>query len=198
MVRREPKHKVSRHFGVDIDGTGGEALARRLGTPPGGLPRRRPQLSGYGTQLKEKQKAKAFYGVSEGQFRRYVDQAERQAGDTRDNLLRLLERRLDNVVYRLGLVRTRPMARQLVGYGHVQVDGHRVNITSYLVPPDETISLTEAARQFPQVIEEMEMNRHEPGWLARDGTSGRVQRFPERGDIELPINEDLILAFYAR
>jgi small subunit ribosomal protein S4 len=198
MVRREPKHKVSRRFGVDIYGTGGEALQRRLGTPPGGPPRRRPRVSDYGLQLKEKQKAKAFYGVSEGQFRRYLDQATRQPGDTGENLLRLLEQRLDNVVYRLGLARTRPMARQLVGHGHVQVNGRRVNIPSYLVRPGETIHLSETASQIPTVIEEIAMNRSIPNWLTRDGTGGRVQRFPERSDVELPINEDLILAFYAR
>jgi small subunit ribosomal protein S4 len=198
MVRREPRHKVSRRFGVDIYGTGGDALKRRLSTPPGGEPRKRPRLSDYGVQLREKQKAKAFYGVSEGQFRRYYDQAARQPGDTGENLLRLLERRLDNVVYRLGVARTRPMARQLVGHGHVQVNGRKVTIPSYLVRSGETISLTDNASQIPAVIEEIETDRPIPDWLSRERGYARVQRLPERGDIELPINEDLILAFYAR
>jgi small subunit ribosomal protein S4 len=198
MVRREPRHKVSRRFGVDIYGTGGDALKRRLGTPPGGRARRRPRLTDYGVQLKEKQKAKAFYGVSEGQFRRYYEQAARQPGDTGENLLRLLERRLDNVVYRLGAARTRPMARQLVSHRHVQVNGRRVNIPSYLVRPGEVISLTEAASQIPAVVEELAANRKVPGWLERNGERGQVQRLPGRADVDLPINEDLILAYYAR
>jgi small subunit ribosomal protein S4 len=198
VVKREPKHKVSRRFGVDIYGTGGESLRRRLGTPPGGSPRKRPRLSDYGIQLREKQKAKAFYGVTEGQFRRYYEEAARQAGDTGENLLRLLERRLDNVVYRLGAARTRPMARQLVSHGHVLVDDRRVTIPSYLVRPGETIHLTDDAREIPTVVEELDANRPVPEWLERDGTQGRVQRFPERDDVDHPINEDLILAFYAR
>ena len=93
MVRHEPKHKVSRRFGIDIYGTGGESLRKRLATPPGGAPQRRPRRTDYGIQLKEKQKTKAIYGVSESQFRRYYSQAFRQPGDTGENLLRLLERR---------------------------------------------------------------------------------------------------------
>src|SRR4051794_4221509 len=107
MVRRGPKHKNSRRFGVDIYGTGGASLPCHLTTPPGGTKcRRRP--SNYALQLEEKQKAKAFYGVTEGQFRRYYAMAERTLGDTGENLFRLLERRLENVVYRLGFARSRP------------------------------------------------------------------------------------------
>src|SRR5687768_157686 len=119
---REPRHKVSRRFGIDVYGTGGPQLQRRLGVPPGGLPRgRRRKLSEYALQLHEKQKAKAIYGVDEGQFRRYYAEAARRPGITGETLLQLLERRLDNVVYRLGFARSRPMARQLVGHGHVLV-----------------------------------------------------------------------------
>ncbi len=198
MVRHEPKHKVSRRFGIDIYGTGGESLRRRLGTPPGGAPQRRPRRTDYGIQLKEKQKAKAIYGVSETQFRRYYAQAFRQPGDTGENLLRLLERRLDNVIYRLGIARSRPMARQLVGHGHVKINGRKVNIPSYQVRLGETVAMTEAAAKIPVVIEELEANRRVPDWLERGGTSARVTRLPGREDVDLPINEDLILAFYAR
>ncbi|MCC7023025.1 MAG: 30S ribosomal protein S4 [Thermomicrobiales bacterium] len=198
MVRHEPKHKVSRRFGIDIYGTGGESLRRRIGTPPGGAPQRRPRVTDYGIQLKEKQKAKAIYGVSETQFRRYYAQAFRQPGDTGDNLLRLLERRLDNVIYRLSLARSRPMARQLVGHGHVKVNGRRVNIPSYQVRPGEVVTLTDAAAQIPGVIEELEANRRVPEWLDRAGHSARVIRLPGREDVDLPINEELIVAFYAR
>lgn len=198
MVRHEPKHKVSRRFGIDIYGTGGESLRRRIGTPPGGAPQRRPRVTDYGIQLKEKQKAKAIYGVSETQFRRYYAQAFRQPGDTGDNLLRLLERRLDNVIYRLSLARSRPMARQLVGHGHVKVNGRRVNIPSYQVRPGEVVTLTDAAAQIPGVIEELEANRRVPEWLDRAEHSARVIRLPGREDVDLPINEELIVAFYAR
>src|SRR5260370_34782511 len=113
-------HKVSRRFGIDIYGTGGDALQGKRAVPPGGTRRARRRGSPFGVQLLEKQKAKALYGVLEGQFRRYVKEAARQPGDTSENLLRLLERRLDNVVYRLGFARTRPMARQVVNHGHVR------------------------------------------------------------------------------
>jgi small subunit ribosomal protein S4 len=197
MVTRKPKHKVSRRFGVDIYGTGGESLKRRLAKPPGGAARRR-RPSDYGLQLNEKQKAKAIYGVSEGQMRRYYAMAERQPGDTGENLLRLLERRLDNVVYRLGFARSRPMARQLVSHRHVLVNGRKVNIPSYLVRPGETVALSGVAAEIPTVQEELEANRPLPEWLEREATAGRVQRLPERPDVDLPINESLILAFYAR
>src|SRR5690606_18309586 len=136
----EPRHKVSRRFGIDIYGTGGPSLQRRLATPPGGQPRgRRRKLSEYGLQLREKQKAKAIYGIAEAQFRRYYKVAASRPGVTGENLLQLLERRLDNVVYRLGFARTRPMARQLVSHGHVRVNGRHVNIPSYAVRPGDTI-----------------------------------------------------------
>lgn len=198
MVRHEPKHKVSRRFGIDIYGTGGESLRRRLATPPGGAPQRRPRRTDYGIQLKEKQKVKAIYGVSESQFRRYYAQAFRQPGDTGVNLLRLLERRLDNVIYRMGIARSRPMARQLVGHGHVKINGRKVNIPSYQVRPGEEIAMTPAAAQIPTVVEELEANRRVPEWLDRAGTSAKVLRMPDREDVDMPINEDLILAFYAR
>ncbi|MDQ2655034.1 MAG: 30S ribosomal protein S4 [Chloroflexota bacterium] len=198
MVRHEPKHKVSRRFGIDIYGTGGESLRRRIQTPPGGAPQRRPRRTDYGIQLKEKQKAKAIYGTSETQFRRYYAQAFRQPGDTGENLLRLLERRLDNVIYRMGIARSRPMARQMVSHGHVKINGRKVNIPSYQVRPGEVISVTEAAAQIPVVIEEMEANRRVPEWLDRGGISAKVLRMPGREDVDMPINEDLILAYYAR
>jgi small subunit ribosomal protein S4 len=199
MPVAKPKHKISRRFGVDIYGTGGESLRRRLATPPGGRPRGRPRrLSQYAIELREKQKAKAFYGVEEKQFRRYFEMAMRQPGPTGENLLRLLERRLDNVVYRLGFARSRPMARQLVSHGHVAVDGRRVDIPSFLVEPGQTITLSETAAQIPTVIEELEARRPVPSWLERQDTTGRVLRLPERQDIELPIDENLIVQFYSR
>src|SRR5258706_15410036 len=134
--RHEPRHKVSRRFGIDIYGAGGDALQRKLAVPPGGTRRARRRRSIFGVQLLEKQKAKALYGVLEGQFRRYVKEAARQPGDTSENLLRLLERRRDNVVYRLGFARTRPMARQVVKHGHVRPP-----------PPGQNPILSRAARR---------------------------------------------------
>jgi small subunit ribosomal protein S4 len=174
---REPKHKVSRRFGMDIYGTGGAALQRRLATRPGARQRARPRRpSEYGLQLQEKQKAKAIYGVAEGQFKRYFEEAERQPGNTGDNLLSLLERRLDNVVYRLGFARSRPMARQLVSHGHVQVDGERVNVPSFRVGEGQRVALTDSAAKLPAVAEEMGAGRPLPGWLERDGPASPACR----------------------
>jgi small subunit ribosomal protein S4 len=201
VMRREPKHKVSRRFGIDIYGTGGAALQRRLAVRPGvrqgARPRRRSE---YALQLMEKQKAKAIYGVGEGQFKRYFEDAERQPGNTGDNLLALVERRLDNVVYRLGFARSRPMARQLVSHGHVRVDGERVNIPSYLIGEGQLVALTDAASKLPTVAEEMAANRPIPGWLQREGrgAAGRVTRLPARDDVDMPIDDRLIISFYAR
>jgi small subunit ribosomal protein S4 len=197
---REPKHKVSRRFGIDVYGTGGAALQRRLSSRPGARQGARPRRrSEYGTQLQEKQKAKAIYGVAEGQFKRYFEEAERQPGNTGDNLLSLLERRLDNVVYRLGFARSRPMARQLVSHGHIRVDGERVNVPSYRLDEGQRVALTDEAAKLPAVVDEMSAGRPTPGWLDRDRPkTGRVVRRPARDDIDLPIDDRLIISFYAR
>lgn len=195
-----PRHKVSRRFGVDLLGTGKASLKRRLGTPPGGLRRgRRRRPTVYGLQLAEKQKAKAIYGIEERQFRRFYDQAQRRPGDPGANLLVLLEQRLDNVVYRLGFARTRPMARQLVGHGHVRVDGRRVDIPSFLVQPGQRVELTEHAAQLPVVVEERAAGRPLAPWLERDGErAGRMARPPERDEIDVPVDTSQIVAFYSR
>ncbi len=200
MVRsHEPKHKVSRRFGMDIYGTGGASLQRRLNVPPGARPGQRPRkLSSFGLQLHEKQKVKAIYGISEAQFRRYFAEAARLPGATGANLLSLLERRLDNVVYRLAFARSRPMARQLVGHRHVLVNGRRVNIPSFLVRECDTISLTDRAANIPTVVEELDSGRQAPRWIDRQEMTGRVLRLPERDDVEMPISEDLIVEFYSR
>lgn len=199
MVRAHgPKHKISRRFGIDIYGTGGAALQRRLAAPPGVVRGRRRRPSDYAVQLLEKQKAKAIYGLAETQFRRYFTQAVRQPGNTGVNLLRLLERRLDNVVYRLGFARSRPMARQLVGHGHVLVNGRRVTIPSYLVRPGDALALSQTASEMPTVIEELDAKRPLLRWLERQDTAGRVLQLPSREDMDLPVNEQLIVAFYSR
>jgi small subunit ribosomal protein S4 len=198
---REPKHKVSRRFGLDVYGTGGAQLARRIDRRPGQRAGARPRRrSEFATQLQEKQKTKAVYGVAEGQFRRYFEEARGRPGNTGENLLSLLERRLDNVVYRLGFARSRPMARQLVSHGHVQVDGERVTVPSFRVDEAMRIGLTEVAAKMATVENEMASGRPVPDWLERDAgaASGRVTRLPERRDVELPIDESLITSFYAR
>jgi small subunit ribosomal protein S4 len=185
---------------VDIYGTGGAALARRLGTPPGGHSRGRPRRpTVYAQQLREKQKVKALYGLREGQLRRYFGEAQHLPGIAGDNLLGLLERRLDNVVYRLGFARSRPMARQMVSHGHVLVNGRRVNIPSYRVTPGETISLKPAASEMPGVMDELASGRRPPRWLLRnEDVTGHVVDQPAREDLDEAIDDNLILAFYAR
>jgi small subunit ribosomal protein S4 len=200
---RTPKFKLSRRFGFDIFGTGGAALARRLDVPPGGSPGQRqgPQrrrTTEYARQLFEKQKVKAIYGVLERKFSRYVDEAERSPGAAGEALLTLLERRLDNVVYRLAYARSRPMARQLVGHGHVMVDGRRVDIPSFRVKPGMTVTLAPVALKIDTVLDEINSGRIVPPWLRREGNVGSVVDQPERNDVEMPIDERLVIAFYSR
>lgn len=200
---REPKFKQSRRFGFDIFGTGGAALAKRMDTPPGGAPggrqgAQRRRTTEYARQLFEKQKVKAIYGVLERKFSRYVEEAERSDGPAGSALLSLLERRLDNVVYRLGYARSRPMARQLVGHGHVLVDGRRVDIPSFRVRPGMSVALSPTALKIDTVIDELASGRLVPYWLRRDGQVGQVIEVPSRDDVELPIDERLVIAFYSR
>jgi small subunit ribosomal protein S4 len=189
---------MSRRFGVDIYGTGGAALMRRLGTPPGARVSRRRRISQFGQQLREKQKAKGIYGVAERQFRRYYETAGGMPGNRGENLLTLLERRLDNVVYRLGFARTRPMARQLVGHGHVSVDGRRVTIPSFRVEAGQEITLANVALGMPVVEEELTSGRPVPEWLERTPSGGRVLRLPTRADIDVPVDEGEVIGFYSR
>jgi small subunit ribosomal protein S4 len=195
-----PKHKLSRREGKDLFGTGGESLERRLGQPPGaqatGRPGRKP--SDYARQLRAKQMVKRMYGMREKQFRRFFNIAQRSRGLTGLALLQLLERRLDNVVYRLGMARTRPQARQFVNHGHVLVDGRRVNIPSYLVEPGQEIRLHEAAREIPDVKDLIEFRPPVPAWLEIQDGSGRMLREPHREEIDPDINEQLIVEFYSR
>lgn len=204
-----PVEKLSRREGVDL-GLKGEralrgksALERRGDAAPGqhGARRFRSKPSIFGLQLREKQRAKRYYGVRERQFRRYVQAAERKSdGVTGSNLLIALERRLDNVVYRLGLATTRPQARQLVGHGHVTVDGRRVDIASYSVKPGEVVALRAGSGAEPIVRVATELTDTVPSWLEADfdGLSGRVLRLPERGEIAIPVDEQLIVEFYSR
>lgn len=172
--------------------------------PPGqhGPGQRRRRLSIYGLQLREKQKVKRIYGVLEGQFRRYFNMARQMGGNTGENLLSLLERRLDNVVYRLGFASSRTQARQLVRHGHVLVNGRKVDIPSYLVRQGDVVELAPPMRKNPFVVESFEAIRPEDvvTWLSLDKNlfRGRVERLPVRADITHPINERLIIELYSK
>ena len=141
---------------------------------------------------------RAIYGVSEAQLKRYYQRALRGPGNPAENLLQLLERRLDNVVYRLGFARSRPMARQLVSQGHVRVNERRVTIPSYLVREGEKIALTETAATFPTVSEELEQQHPTPSWLQRVDGDGRVLSLPSLNDINAPVDARKVIAFYSR
>ena len=196
-----PKHRLARREGINILEKDSPSLLRRLNVPPGthGHKRRRKKISEYGLQLREKQKVKRTYGVLERQFRRYVMEAQKKKGDNFESLLRLLENRLDNIVYRLGFSPSRPMARQLVSHGHVRIDGKRVNIPSYQVRIGETIGLTDKAMKIPTVgklLEEKEV--HVPPFLERKGPLGRLVRMLETGEVPLNVDAKLIMEYYSR
>jgi small subunit ribosomal protein S4 len=197
-MARLSKHKISRRFGVDIYGTGGPSLQRRINIQPGGIKSTRQRKSEYARQLAEKQKVKYMYGVREAQFLRYFEKALRSNEPSGPVLLQTLERRLDNAVYRMGFARTRLMARHLVSYGHVLVDGRRVDKPSYLISPGESITLTGQALKIPEVQDELKAHRPVLSWLAREGVVGRVTAVPVRDEIGMEIDESLIVEFYSR
>jgi small subunit ribosomal protein S4 len=164
------------------------------------MPRRR--VSDYGLQLREKQKLRRTYGVLEKQFRHYFEEAERRTGITGEILLQFLERRLDNVVYRLGLASSRPQARLLIGQGHFAVDGGAVNVPSYLVQVGDVIAVRESSRNVQPIIAALARagGRRMPAWLQTeaDAMSGRVVALPTRADIDTQVQEELVVEFYSR
>ncbi|KHO63404.1 MULTISPECIES: 30S ribosomal protein S4 [Thermoanaerobacter] len=174
-------------------------VARR-GYAPGQHGQEKKKLTNYGMQLREKQKLKRYYGVSERQFERFYEEAERMKGITGENLLQLLERRLDNVVYRLGFAASRPQARQLVSHGHLEVNGKKVDIPSFLVKPGDVISVREKSRSMELIKNNLEVSRNVPDWLElnKDAFEGRVVSLPRREHIDLPIQEHLIVELYSK
>jgi SSU ribosomal protein S4P len=182
--------------------TGKCAIDRRQYAPGMHGQSRGKKPTDYGIQLREKQKARRIYGVMEGQFRSYFDEAARQKGMTGDNLMRLLERRLDNVIYRLGFAASRPEARQIVRHGHFNVNGKRVNIPSYLVRVGEVVALKEASKSSPRLKQIIEgLGTHTvPSWLSLDinALTGTVVNLPSREDIQIPIQDHLIVEKYSR
>jgi small subunit ribosomal protein S4 len=163
---------------------------------------RKAKIVGYGLQLREKQKTKRIYFAQEGQFRNYFEKAARTRGVTGEMLLQQLERRLDNVVYRLGFGISRRQARQLVRHGHIQVDGRKVDIPSYEVSVGEEIAIREGSRKLPilEAAKDFASHQNLANWLEvdRDNYKGRVLALPKREDINLPVNEQLIVELYSK
>ncbi len=199
-----PKWRLSRREGVELFSSKRNALERR-DYAPGMHGAKRTKLSDYGLQLREKQKVKRLYGVLEKQFRRYYEKASRSKGITGSVLLQLLERRLDNVVYRLGFATTRPQARQMVGHGLICVNDKRVNIPSYTVKAGDEISVKNKDGIKKLAKTNVDLNneyqgREKVSWVLvdEDHLKGKVSRLPEREDITFPINEQLIIELYSK
>ena len=174
----------------------------RRGYAPGQHGRRRSKIQGYGIQLREKQKVKRIYGVLERQFRNYFAKASSRKGITGSNLLQMLERRLDNVVYRLGFASSRAMARQLVAHGHIQVKSRKVDVASSLVSAGDVISLRESSRKNEaiKICLDTAQGRGIPAWLELDAErfQGTVKQLPKREDITMPVQEQLIVELYSK
>jgi small subunit ribosomal protein S4 len=176
------------------------AIERR-NYPPGQHGLSRTKLTPYGIQLREKQKAKHIYGVLENQFRRYFERAEREKGITGENLLKLLERRLDNVVFRLGMAASRREARQMVGHGHFQVNRRKVSVPSYIVKVGEVVQLRPTSKLGERVADNLNAGRGVvPPWLEVDPTDkrGTVRGLPVREDIQIPVQEQLIVELFSK
>jgi small subunit ribosomal protein S4 len=200
-----PKARVQRRFGeVLVPRPKYARILEKRAYPPGDHGKEKQFRSGrrsdYGLQLNEKQKLAFIYNVREKQMRRYFLRARQMKGNTGANLLALLERRLDNLVYRAGFAATIWAARQMVNHGHVLVNGNRLNIPSYSVNPGETISIIEKMRKNPHVVESMESTAYAPQFLSVDvnTATATMSRIPERGEIQIPVDEQLVVEFYTR
>lgn len=196
-----PKTKIARKFGEPIFGT--DKAFDKKNYPPGqhGLARKRKKVSEYGIQLAEKQKAKAIYGVLEKQFRKTFEEAARLGGITGENLVKLLECRLDNVVYRLGVAPTRAAARQLVSHRHITVNGNVVNIPSYSLKPGDVVGVREKSKSLEVIQDSLGGGRRSRySWLEWEGSqmSGKFLQKPDRADIPENINEQLIVELYSK
>ena len=199
--------KIERRLGVSLELEGERRLAGKSALDkrpyaPGQHGQRRTKISEYGLQLREKQKMKYYYGVLEKQFRKYFKEANRQEGNTGENLIRLLERRLDNVVYRMGFATTRRFARQLVTHGHILVNGKKVNIPSYLVKEGDRIEIKEKTKNNPQIQRALELANQTGivSWVDVDKEKmvGVFQRIPERSEINIPVEERLVVELYSK
>ncbi len=200
-----PKLKLSRREGTDLFlKSGVRALDSKckVDSAPGQHGARRGRLSDYGVQLREKQKVRRMYGVLEKQFRNYYKEAARLKGNTGENLLQLLEQRLDNVVYRMGFASTRAEARQLVSHKAIVVNGQVVNIPSFNVKAEDVVSVREKAKKQARIVAALELadQREKPTWIEvdRNKMEGTFKRVPERTDLSAEINEQLIVELYSK
>ena len=194
-----PSWKLSRRLGISLTGTGKEIEKRPYGPGQHG-PNQRIKLSEYGKQLQEKQKLRFMFGVNERQFKTMFVKAGKMPGKHGVNFMILLETRLDNIVYRMGLARTRRASRQLVNHGHIMVDGKRVDIPSYSVKPGQEISFREKSQNLDTVNEALEVSSYVPEYVTfnKDTKVGQFVRMPERSELAAEINESLIVEFYSR
>jgi len=193
-----PKNRLSRREGFDLFGKG--TKLRRATVPPGQHgPKGAKRLSDYGVRLREKQKLKRLYGVNERQFQKYFAIATKVRGKTGEVLLQILESRLDNVVFRLGLVPSRTMARQLVSHGHIFIADSKVSIPSYQVKVGDVVTLSPKSAKIPAVLSRLDNSEiHPPVWLERQAAAGKVLSLPQRSQIDSPVDEQLIVEFYSR
>ena len=194
-----PAYKKSRRLGFSTLENGKE-LAKRPYAPGQHGQDRRKKLSEYGIQMQEKQKVRILYGLNEKQFKKTFEKASKMKGIAGENLLVLLESRLDNMVYRLGMARTRRSARQIVNHGHILVNGKKVDIPSYITKVGDVISVKENSLNHPAIIDALEQNKTVPAFLEMDKQklTGKYLRTPERSELNPEVNEQLIVEFYNR
>ena len=193
-----PKHKLARREGINIIGKTSPSLDRRINIPPGMHGKRRARkLSEFGIQLREKQKLKRIYGLFERQFKKYVIDAQKKKINTEDALIQLLETRLDNIVFRLGLGKSRPMARQLVSHRHILVNGKKINIPSYRVRPGDVITI-EPKLETEELKKYLTDESTTLSFIERKNTSGKLIRLPTREDVSNPVDYQIVIEFYAR
>ena len=194
-----PAYKKARHLNFSLLENGRE-LARRPYAPGAHGADKHKKLSEYGTQLQEKQKVRLMYGLTEKQFRKVYEKAAKEKGITGENFLKLLESRLDNLVYRLGLAKTRRAARQIVNHGHILVNGKKVNIPSYTCKVGDVISVKENSLEHPAIKEAVEATLSRPQFVEFDAKklSGTYKRLPDRSELNSEINESLIVEYYNR
>jgi len=204
---RGPVEKIERRLGVSLNLKGERRLAGKSAIDkrpyaPGQHGQRRAKISEYGLQLREKQKAKYMYGVSEKQFRNTFAEAHRIEGNTGENLIKLLEQRLDNVVYRMGFATTRKFARQLVTHGHILVDGRRVNVPSFRVKAGQKVEVIEKSKNNPQIVRAIELTKQTGivEWVDvdQDKKFGIFTRLPQRSEVVIPVEERLIVELYSK
>ncbi|MDP3954792.1 MAG: 30S ribosomal protein S4 [bacterium] len=203
----ENKCRACRREGAKLFSKGGRCVSpkcpieRKGAVVPGSsttIKRRTRRLSDYGRQLREKQKMKRLYGLSEKQFKNYFAKAKSARGQTAEKLIQFLESRLDNLVFRLGFAPSRKMARQIIAHGHVNVDGRKVDIPSYLVREGQTISLSSVALKIPAIVEVLGEKGNIPSWLERKAVVGKLKRIPKRDEIDIDANEQAVVEYYSK